>query len=239
MWRVLKNKKEFFLSNPRGYTLTELVVVMGIIGLLVAITFGGYEFTRREKYVQHVANLTQTNIRNVFIDIISTKVESSMGACNNLPPQIKALRIQLGTSVASPISKVSLCNTSSGVLSTPDVVETPDPSSGINYERNLMVGFNTPYIPGGAYESEVNSGYLYLIFTSPNGKFYSFYSGATNAGLADAEFKTLGWSNTNPDQTYVPGSATNEGYMIIYFRSNSQDEHKVYITEQGNAQLVF
>lgn len=241
MWRVLKNKKRLSLKDKRGMTLTELIVVLGIIAVLLPLSFGGYSSTRKQKYIQHVANITQTSARDTFIDVLSTRVESTSGTCNTLSPQIIALRIKLGANSPTDtdsLNKVALCiDQSTGLLAASDIVEKVDLSGGINYKQDVKISFNNhPFdVP---LPSNVTSGYLYLIFTSPFGKYYSFYSSSTNSDTANTAFKNRGWT-PNADFIYEPSSTTNEGYMIIYFTDTANgNKYKLFVTEAGNVELA-
>lgn len=243
MWRVFKNRKDFFLSNSKGYTLTEMIVVMGVLTMLLTITFNSYGVIRRQKYIQHVANLAQTNIRDTFIDTISTKVENTPGCLDLVgapkAPQIKVLRIELSSNVANPISRVAVCNNNSSppALSSPDTLPV-DASSSINYRQNIRTSFNTPW---GDYPTDVSSGFLYIIFTSPYGKYYSYYTTETDSDLANTNFENIGWQKNAETDIYEPSSPQNLGYIIVNFNSNTGGgtgvEHQIWITSEGNVEL--
>lgn len=245
MRRVFNNKRKFILRQSRGYTLIELIVVMGITGLLLTLTFGGYSSTRKEKYMSHVANLTQTNIRDTLIDIVSTKTEN-VGNCRasdgtQKSPQIKAVRIQLGNTSSTPVSRVAMCINNSNVLGNVDVVEANiDPSSGLNYKQDVRVtcdkcvGLITSPAPAA-------TGYLYLAFTSPYGKYYSYYTSETVSTTADTKFKSdLGWTR-GTNLIYYPLGTTLNRDLIVTFDSNLSDPkgivHKITISQNGNVKL--
>lgn len=231
-WRVIKNKN--------GYSITELVVVMGIIAILLPLSFVAYNSTRKQKYAQHVANMAQINIRDTFIDIVSTKTVTG-SPCNGGAPQIKALRIQLGqgdSAPEEPLKKVSLCLDTSGSLASTVSEEDVSVTSGINYKQKIRTYFNTPF---DTDTSNKTNGFLYFIFTSPYGKYYSYYTPETNPATANANFRNIGWAKNSETDIYGPTTVQNLGYLKVYFNSEmgagDGTEHQIWITSVGNVEL--
>ncbi len=224
MWRVKNNK---------GFTLVELIVVMSITGILLALIYGGYSSTRKGQYVQYMANLTQTNIRSSFIDIISTKVETA-GNCNGLSPVIKVVAIKLGSS-STPITEVPICNDNSGVLQDPTTnIETIDPSESLNFQENLSMDFCTPYATNYSCTNPTKTGYLYLIFTSPYGKYYSYYSGSDQ--ITDLwTYQISNWQH-NADMIYTPSSDPSIGYITLHLTDDTGNTSELNITGVGNVE---
>ena len=260
--KISLQSRKFTLNSVKGYTLVELLVVMGIIGLLLALTFGGYNGIRKQKYVQHVANMTQTEIRGTFIDVISTKVENSSSSCNGRSPQVKALRVKLKTATTNPIARVALCEGSTtGILEEPpDVLGGDiDASTGLNFRIPVRVQcMKDNGWTGGCPWSAM--GHLYFIFTSPYGKYYSYYSSETDPVKANNDFFTFGnptsaWTQ-NPN-TFIyeptlsvrtPSSKLNHYFtesppnLVITFDSKlsiggSETRHTIKISENGNVLL--
>ncbi|RJO62020.1 hypothetical protein C4544_00770 [candidate division WS5 bacterium] len=231
IWRGFKKKD--------GYSITELVVVMGIIAILLPLSFGAYNSTRKQKYTQHVANITQINIRDTFIDIVSTKTVTG-SPCDGGAPQIKALRIQLGEGESAPeepLKKVAICQDTDGSLAASVAEEDISVSSGINYKQKIRTYFNTPW---GTYPSNQAAGFLYLVFTSPYGKYYSYYTPETNPATANASFRNAGWEKNMDTDIYAPVSDLNLGYLKVYFNSDiggGGTEHQIWITSVGNVEL--
>lgn len=244
LWRVIKNK--------HGYTLTELIVVMGVVTLLLGITFGAYSSTRKQKYMQHTLDLIQVSIRDTFIDMIATRVENNgtnCGAGGGKAAQIKAIRIKMGTSAPSDfLKRVSMCHTTGAlgipsVLGEPEVVGSISPAEGSNYGQSIIASFDTPFDTTYPDKTTTTNGFIYLIFTSPYGGYYSYYTPETDPDTADANFGSLGWTKDanliyKPDTATPPSSGTlDPGYLRLYVGTSASDERKVLITQKGNVEI--
>lgn len=234
MRRVLKSKK--------GYTLTEMIVVMGIIGVMLLITFGGYNGIKREKYVQHVASLSQSQIRGTFIDVLSTKEENlgdaATNPCFGRSPQIKAVRVQLGANITNPITKVPFCDDATGTLRI-GTTETVDSRSALNYSQAVQLT---------EVNYSISSGFLYFVFVSPYGEFFNYYASGTDPTAADLRFFNLGgadvgWSR-GTDLIYAPkGGRSGFGPWDLKIRFDSDNTaatgilHEITVSKNGNAKL--
>lgn len=228
------------LFENRGYSLVEMVTVMGMLAIITLLSFGAYESTRKERYVRYAAEITQTEAHNSFVEVLSTKVENS-GTCTNQAPQVKALKIKIDNSVFNTdpmISKVALClnGSDSTKLKSPAVVGSIDVSQGINYKKNVGVTLTKPD------GTTLAQGYLYLIFTSPYGEYYSYYSSNTNYNSADTELWGTSGSNWVKDartQVFKPANPTAaawlDGNVEVSFRStDGTASHKLTISKNGS-----
>ncbi len=227
---MLKN----ILKNKRGYTIVELVVVMAIIAIIMPLTWGGYNSTRKQNYIKHVANVAQTSIKDTFIDTISTQVAKTGITCNGKSPQINIVKIQL-SNPDYPLLRKALCMDNTGNLGNMDFIENIDPSKDINYKQTMEITCS-----GCDLSGPTGIGYLYIAFTSPYGKYYSFYTSETNASIADSNFKNLNWIK-GLDLIYYPTGTTLDRQLEISFDSDTTAQQgivrKITISKEGNVSL--
>lgn len=240
--RVLKNKK--------GFTLVELIVVMAIIGIISGLGFGGFVIARKEAYIKYVANEFQTDIRSTFIGVLSTKIETG-AYCQGKPAKIKAVRVALWKSDA-PISLVSFCENSSGVLINPDIKEIDLSTTGykqvvetkMQYYNKTINAWDWDWTSGSTSSSGVNP-YAYFIFTSPYGKYY-YYNSMTDYADASGLLANLrgDWVRNETTRSYSPvdTSIVNQlGDAKVYFDSNISSatgiQYEVDISQNGSVEL--
>ncbi len=251
------------LKNKRGYTLTELIVVMAVMAVIMTLSISSYYISRKSTYMGYVANRLQTTIREGFTDTLSTKTESS-GACDGKPIKLKVIRIQTGDGTnnvvsRNPISIIPYCEVS-GVL-TEGTVKTLDLSESLNYAQDIQIEGKytltndlgtkiTGYCRGANSDA---LGYLYLIYTSPYGKFYSYcmFGSKTSPSADESAFLskftggTPEWEKTPKTQEYVPKSSPKyyPNSLEINFDSNTSISggqglvRSVFISEEGGVEL--
>lgn len=244
MRRAKKNQKWVNLKNVSGYTLTELLVVMGVTAMLMLLTFGGMFLVKKTYYIQNAANRFQSEMRQTFIDIVST-TEMQGPNCGGDAPKVKALRMKLGVS-SDPFTFVSYCETPSDTL----VFDTKSIDiSTLNYKQDieLKVKFNLwndadASMPANAVRS---NGYVYFIYTSPYGKHYSYYftepqfiASPSGDPFLDKLKDTTKWNQQELDQAFYPTASeqANTGYDQVTFDSDtnlSKEGSVYYVNVEG------
>ncbi len=210
------------ISSRDGFTLVEMVVVMGILSFLMILVFSGFTVARQENYINYVANTFQTQMRQAFVDAVSTKkISDPGGVCDGRSTVIKMIKLQLGTSIdtsatPAPLSVTPFCDT--GASTPTQGTTTPlDPSTSVNFKQNLKVTASNA--------SDGISGTLYLFFTSPYGKFYAMSSPSD-------------WSKDQSTQIWSPTNSLNLGQVTITFADpNGGSSHQVVISPAGSAEL--
>lgn len=248
-----KSQLERFLTKKgirsyAGYTLVEVMVILAVLGILMGLTFGAYQGTKKEQYVKHVANMTQVSIRDTFIDQLATKTVQSAGTtCDDKAPKIRALMIRMinGSSANNnPVAKLAMCEDTNGNLLEPVIVEDQDPAKGINYKQSIEVG-------GPSFGN--NTGYFFMIFTSPYGKYYSYYTDTSGSEIqALSNLFTLGGTGVGwekgTDQIYAPKTGVGRDSVVqsanlkIKFDSDASAStsgivHTLTISPNGNVKL--
>lgn len=197
MWRVRNNQK--------GYTLTELIVVMAILAIISMFGVSGFISARKVAYIKYLGKETQTQARSAFIDAVSTKAELG-GNCNNQTSKLKMVRITLGISAANtaPIKTVAICEIT--LPSSPPIVKSDVKDVDTNqtgYSQDIEVKADS-----GA--GIVSSGYLYLIYSSPYGKYYSYILDESSDTDVTNLYNKINVSGTSPVPTWQKNSVTNE-----------------------------
>lgn len=167
-------KEMIWRSKQNGFTLVEVAVVMAIMAIMGVWAFSSYIGAKKEVYVHFIANRLQSDMRGVFINSISTKreVSASGGCTGGLTAKAKAIRIRLGDST-DPYDIIPYCEDSNGVLKAGNI-DSLDPSEFLNYKQDVNVTVaadSSDALMNGSH----TAGFIYLVFTSPYGKYYTYY----------------------------------------------------------------
>lgn len=167
MWRVLKNK--------RGYTLVELLVVMGIMAVLSVLSYSGYVIFKQQMYVKHVGNQLQTDIRDSFIRSIAVKDDGTDlgGDCVGKVAKLRVIKIPL-TDDFKGYQMVSYCegtDIDGGPVLLKKSSATVNPTDSAGYRAKVI----STAMLGTNVLNDATS-FLCLAYASPYGEFGDYWS---------------------------------------------------------------
>ncbi len=169
------------VRNKKGFTLVELLVVMGIIAVLLTLSFSGYFAYRRQMFVENLASQLQTDIRDTFVKSIS--VNDNAPCPGSQAAKVRSLKIP----VQNPFTDYYITDycDSSGNIQVGQAGLTPvSPSSTITPSNNLS--FNEPAKLSLTVNGITRSnGFLCLVYSSPYGEFSGYYYPTPTNGSGD------------------------------------------------------
>lgn len=225
--RVSRNKKKNIFSSKGGFSLVELVVVMGIMAVIMTLGFSGYTNSRRQTYMRSVATQFQSNMRTNFVDVLSTKTETQ-APCEGQSTKIKVLRVKLGEVGGDEdlFTFYTACYVDSMLRWISTSAST---SKNLTYKQSVFAKYTDK-------DGQVTSDYLYLAYTSPYGRFYSMK--LAGDGLPG---ELSPWDTHNDDFSLAPPGGTpledvNLGNLELSFNSDSTGsgvEEIVKISSEG------
>ena len=166
--RVAKITKK--ILSQGGFTLVELLVVMGIMAILLTLSFSGYFTYRRQMFIEDLASHLQLDVRNAFVQSIS--VNNNVG-CSNGAAKVMSLKIPVGSSLDQyQYYATSYCENGVVAVGSPGLV--PESTSTITPSQNI--GFNEPAATKlTENNTSQNTGFLCLVYSSPYGEFGGYY----------------------------------------------------------------
>ena len=234
MRRVSKIRKK--LSSKGGFTLVEMVVVMGILSFLMVLVFSGFTVARQENYAKYEANNFQAQLRQAFVDAVSTK-QGAGGNCVGHSAVIRAIEIKAGSSIdpsdpTLPLSTVVYCENNGSLVND---MTSFDSSSSVGYRQNIEIQASYGNPPSSA-------AWLTFFYTSPYGKYYfTPNSHWINTGC---------WKKDNITQEYIPDTvacntdsvpSSSYGNVNVTFSvsgsGTGSESHQVAISPAGSAEL--
>jgi len=170
-----KIRRRLKLGFREGYTLVEMIVVMGITGILLSLTFLSYTVLRSQKYIEHSTNVLQESIGESFIDVISTENDVTTGDCNGKAPAFKGVKIGMdtGAEISSKVAYITFCEADDGTGLTSDTsknIDFSDKSYNINHRELVKIAYNKDNPDN--FQAD---GSIYIIFDAPFGNYHSFW----------------------------------------------------------------
>ncbi len=199
----------------RGFTITELLVVISIMGIISTLVIVGFNRTQGRRNLQIAQNELVTNIRKV-----QGYVLSSRSLPNGDKAKVYLMRFESGSN-SYTIGAVS----ENGNEFFSDL-ETATLPNRINFSRMRVVG-----------DSTVASDCAYLIFTTPYGKMYVDYTAPCDAGIVDIVIdpaQLITRSDRQLDLVFEESQNQTERAVKIQTLSNTIREEAPYQTNSGD-----
>lgn len=190
MLKKIKKRNLNVLKEERGFTLVEMVVVMGIIAFLLVISVGGLYSANKQAKVRAAAELFQATIREAANNSISVS-----GAIGDPSVAAKAWAVEVN---ADGTANLASFHTTGALVPGSTNTTLTKSTQQIN-------------LPSGVYASSTLSP-ITFIFSSPFAKF-AYYTSPTSSS------STWTVSNDGSNIVSLNGSLTYNGNVNSIFSS--------------------
>lgn len=202
-----KNDSEGDIKQ-NGFTIIELIVVMGIIAVISGISVAGLATSRNQVYYGYVTDRIQSEIRNQFIGSIAVEKISGSGSCSGQVPKVRSVEIEKSTDFTSfRVRKFCENSTGNGLIEANSV--TVDIPKEVGFKRTLSSSL--------AVGTDPNVTKVNLVFTSPDGRFYPFTESFNPpdplSGWTKNPF-TLGWDPPSGSNAATVLTLSANGHLV-------------------------